>query len=232
MMRAAAAIFRPLSAGVQCYVDDPVFALAGRVEVREIHLALVLLFWTALHFELSWAKASRGSEVDWIGARLAYMHEAGRVVGVTVTISPDKVAEVGRALGELAADPFCDRKAVKEFAGLCSWVGSIVPAVRPYARMVWAAACAPPSGQETAGRIAKARIQLVIIWMRALLDDAVLAIPRTFWVDDAGEDPMIVFDASLTGGGAFLETSDASVVTVRYFVAEWTLEDATALQAK
>ena len=36
----------------------------------------------------------------------------------------------------------------------------------------------------------------------------------------------------MTGGGAFLETSDASVVTVRYFVAEWTLEDATALQAK
>ncbi|CAK0822630.1 unnamed protein product, partial [Prorocentrum cordatum] len=191
-----------------CFVDDPIFALAGRAEVRDVHLALVLMLWAALYFEFSWAKASRGSE-------------AGHVVGVTVAVSPDKVAKVGRALGELAADAFCDRKAVEEFDGLCSWVGSIAPAVRPLARMVWAAACAPPSGRKTAGRVAKARIKLVIIWVRALLDDAVLAISRTFWVGGAGEGPM-----------SFLETGDASAAAVCYSVTNWTLEDATAPQAK
>ncbi|CAK0839052.1 unnamed protein product [Prorocentrum cordatum] len=184
LIRAAAAILRPLSAGVQCYGDDPIFALLD-------------------------VPMCASSEVDWIGARLAYMHEAGRVVGVTVTISPDKVAKVGRALDELAADTFCDRKAVEEFAGLCSWVGSIVQTVRPFARMVWAAACAPPGGHETSGQVAK-----------------------EFFVDDAGEGPTIVFDASFTGGEAFLEPSGASAANIRYFVAEWTPEDATALQAR
>ncbi|CAK0859451.1 unnamed protein product, partial [Prorocentrum cordatum] len=211
LMRAAAAILRPLSAGVQCCVDDPIFALVGRADVREAHLALVPLFWAALHFELPWA---------------------GGVVGVTVAISPGRVAKVGLALDELAADALCDRKAVEEFAGLCSWVGSIAPAVRPFARMVWAAACALPGGLKTSGRVAKERIKLVISWMRAPLEDSALATPRSFFVGDAGEGPTIVFDASLIGGGAFLEPSGASAATIRCFVAEWAPEDATALQAR
>eukprot|EP00959_Pyramimonas_sp_CCMP1952_P101518 2123772-Pyramimonas_sp.AAC.1 len=74
--------------------------------------------------------------------------------------------------------------------------------------MLWAAACARPRGRESAKGIARARISVALRWMRALLDDSVLAVPRMFWVGDLGEGPTIAFDASLTGGGAYLETGN------------------------
>ena len=40
---------------------------------------------------------------------------------------------------------FFDRKKLKEFAGLCLWVGSVVPIVKLLMQVLWAAAWAPPS---------------------------------------------------------------------------------------
>ena len=95
------------------------------------------------------AKASRDSRIDWIGARFAYVQVDGTISGVNVTITSEKVKNLGDRANEMLATQFTNRNKAKEFAGLVAWIASVVKAMRPYSRIVWAAALAKPAGKET-----------------------------------------------------------------------------------
>ena len=53
---------------MQTYVDDPAMALRGSKTQRDESIATVILLWSSLGFDLSYAKASRGRAVSWIGS--------------------------------------------------------------------------------------------------------------------------------------------------------------------
>ena len=110
---------------------------------------------------------------------------------------------------ELKVDKFLnkyvvDRGAIRELAGLCSWIASIVPVLKPYTQMLWAAACAPPAEGESSVFLARARVSLPLRWLRAFAEEGLIRQPRRFPVVCPTEGPVIAFDASLSGGGAVI----------------------------
>ena len=90
LMRASAAISRISRMTLQCYVDNPIQAFIGTQRERDTTFGVLVLFWLSLGFRLSWQKGARGNHVDWIGARIEFEREEGRVVAVMVTIRREK----------------------------------------------------------------------------------------------------------------------------------------------
>ena len=87
--------------------------------------------------------------MEWIGAVYAYYCHTGCDQGVDVTIGPDKITNMEERAQELLQHTVVERSKVSEYAGFTSWIGSVVKAIRPYSRMLWAAAMARPAGPET-----------------------------------------------------------------------------------
>ena len=68
------------------------------------------------------------------------------IIGVEVDISPDKRLKLADLVSGFLMLQFLDRATLKEVAGLVSWVASVVPAMKPFCAVLWAAATAKPAG--------------------------------------------------------------------------------------
>ena len=229
LMRIAAACVERDRTGLQCYVDDPLAVVRGDLATRNKQLLFIVVLWVALGFELSWAKGARGIEVDWIGAHLAFVFTNNAVTHVTATVNKDKVAELSYTVNDFLGQSRLDRRALKRFAGLATWVGSIIPAMKPYCSMLWAAATAPPAGAETNTEVSAARVRLPLQWIAALAADGFLGVARRFPLHPPGNGPVVAFDASLAGGGATLTLPNGRVY---YFALTWTPADHRLLNAR
>ena len=70
----------------QCFVDDPILVVAGRsAQERSRIFCLYLLAWTALGFQISWAKAQRGTQVTWIGFGIRLIGASLRDIQIFMT---------------------------------------------------------------------------------------------------------------------------------------------------
>ena len=132
LMRITAAMLDPTKAGHQCYVDDPFGAHGGDVVSQDITLAAVILLWQVLGLEMSWDKGMRGDSVDWLGALIQIVRVNGRPFGVEVSISMEKAKQLLETSRHLLSHRRIARKELRRFAGLCSWMASIIPALRPF----------------------------------------------------------------------------------------------------
>ena len=225
LMRCTAGALEDRRAALQCYVDDP-FMVLRHLLGQDGDLRLIVLLWASLGFKLSWAKGAKGHSVDWIGAKLQFVFAQGRVVAVEVSINGDRAATLQLTVAALLREQHVDRREVKTFAGLCSWVGSIIPAMRPYTQMLWAAACAAPSGSEARGRLCAARIELLLKWIASFAAAGMIRVTRRFPLDPPEVGPVITFDASLSGGGATLQVGDGPTW---WLATRWTDADRRAL---
>ena len=52
---------------LQLYIDDPCLTLRGTPAQCDRYVAIVVLFWLCLGWDLSHHKGQYGAEVDWIG---------------------------------------------------------------------------------------------------------------------------------------------------------------------
>ena len=125
------------------------------------------LLWGALNLKLAWAKAGKCDKVDWIGAEYAYRKDKGEVTGVDVATTAEKEAKLLKKVETFLDDAWAERTEVKMFAGLVALVASVVKAMHPYSRMIWAAAMSRPAGQETWTWIHSQRVRLPLIWLVA-----------------------------------------------------------------
>ena len=191
-----------------CYVDDTLLFIKGtKTERREMLMAVILL-WRALGLKLAWRKAEYGRQVRWIGAQVEVdTHQ--RILYVTVP---------AEKLRQLQAD--CNKwihgtgmiheKELRAFAGRGSWLGGLLPQVRPFYRQIWGALAAPR--QE--GRrhlIFKKQIITALYWLMTLADKHVEGLTRKIFADDQNlYGVTIISDASPWGGGALLWPSWAS----------------------
>ena len=147
----------------------------------------------------------------------------GIAVGVEITIAADKKVKLREQVQAFGKATLIARKALKEFAGLVAWVASVVPVMRPFSAMLWAAAVASPRGQETPTMVHFRRVLLPLRWLLAFANEEYLDAPRRFMHREPPLGPRITFDASLTGGGAFLELPvDGVLVVQEYFTCKWT----------
>ena len=116
-----------------------------------------------------------------------------KIAGVEPTRSPEN----RQAVVEFQALQFADRKELRAFAGLCSWIASVVPIMKSFVAMVWAAATSKPAGQETARWVAIRRVRLPLAWLHAFaIDSDSLAGPRLFPVNRDPIGPCLVFDVA------------------------------------
>lgn len=227
LMRCTASALDSSRAALQCYVDDP-FMVFRHPAGQDDDLRLVVLLWASWGFKLSWAKGAKGHCVDWIGAKLQFVFAGSRVIAVEVSINDDKATSLLLTAGAFLREQRIERREVKKFAGLCSWVGSIIPAMRPYTQMLWAAACAAPSGSETRDRLCTARVGLPLRWISSFAAEGMVQVTRRFPLDPPEVGPVITFDASLTGGGATLQVGDGPTL---WLATRWTDADRRVLAA-
>ena len=140
------------------------------------------------------------------------------VTAVSVTIKPEKSREVSNVAEEFLKCKLVDRHDLRQFAGLCSWVGSVTSTTKPYSQMLWAAASSRPAAGESEDWVARARIRLPLRWLRAFALDEMASVARLFPVVPSFQTVVLAFDASLSGG-ATLTTAGG---TMSYTATQWT----------
>ena len=118
---------------------------------------------------------------------------------ICLTIPADKLATlVKHARESLSAKGVALRKLVRSFAGLGEWVAGVVPQLKPFMTMVWAAL-------NTEGRdnqlIFVQQITRPLNWVITLVGDNPQHFVRTIHIDPPVEQNIISVDASPWGGG-------------------------------
>ena len=173
LMRASAATTPVDRLGLQCYVDDPFLVARGTKKGRTIEVGCFLLLWRALNCCLTWNKGALGQCIEWIGGslRLNVVRSNENGDAVIVSIGEAKLIKVQKIATALQDESMVDRTRVKEFAGLCSWIGSIVPNVKPFTQMLRAAASAKPSVNESQHKMSSSRVRLPLQWLHAMARD-------------------------------------------------------------
>ena len=110
LMRLIAAMLFDAPARLQCFVDDPLAAVAGTLEVRRVIMWRMVVLWRALGFELSWHKGQRGSTVDWIGAQFGPWRTPSGRCGMRVTIPAEKILKIRQLVDQISWAPRWWRK--------------------------------------------------------------------------------------------------------------------------
>ena len=87
---------------LNCFVDDPCFALRDLEQTRDRMVALIVLVWRSLQLPLAFRKGCLGATVDWIGSRMACSSSGpernhDQIVSVTIK---DEILQDGRQLTE------------------------------------------------------------------------------------------------------------------------------------
>ena len=231
VMRATAAMSRVPTATYQCFVDDPFFCIGGTRLIRRRALAKTLLLWEALGLKLAWKKGSLGDLAEWIGAVIALVRNTGgTVTHVSVTIAEDKADKIISIVIAFLSQALVRRKEVKEFAGLATWAASVIPPLRPFVQMIWAAASAWPAKGESPLLLHVKRIRQPLEWIQEFGAARFLQLPRSFPVQASTSKVVIGFDASTSGGGAWI-APDLHADPTYWWTTEWSEEDEKTLDA-
>ena len=108
-------------------------------------------------------------------------------------------------------------------------MSTVVPVMRPFIQMLWAAVTSQPAGKEKTfknGRwISRARIQTPLTWLKAFSKLRLTSLPRLFLAAEPLYSPTVAFDASTTGGGAWLLCDGTAENPERYLAVTWTADD-------
>jgi len=159
--RILASIFDENEFRCEIYVDDPLMAVAGTAPRRQKLLTMALLTLDVLNFPLAWEKGIRGSTVVWIGAQLSATRE-----GIQVTIPQDKLDDLSHQTSEFRKQTVAYRNAVRSYCGKLSFVAGMVPVLRPFLSMLWAALSSKSRLPSTL--VHCRRFHVALDWLRAL----------------------------------------------------------------
>ena len=223
--RATQSIFERARVRTQIYVDDPVLVVRGYGDARRWYLARAILLWAALGARLALKKASRGTKVTWIGAQYEVLQQ-----GIKVGIDQQRVAKLQEAMASVSAGKGLVN--LRSLTGELSWVAGLVPKIRPWVTMLWAA-CHAADLQHLAASQGRSKAKqrprnmvftnmvaqpLELEWLTAFLQGCHGGVERVRWVSDRASRPNLLIraDASTTGMGGVLFGS------AREPVAYWT----------
>ena len=210
--RAAQALHPPDHHRLQIYVDDPAGAIRGTQAQRDRILSKTLALWAAFGARIALHKASRGRQIKWIGAEYTIVHG-----GVQIAVDADRIRKLQQTV-ENALNQQGMVSGMRSVAGELSWVAGLIPTIRPFVNMIWAAVYSMEgqSARVTAGN-SRARmrptgmvfskaIRLPMIWMKKFLQGQHGGLCRTRWLSDRHAQPQWIIrtDASTSGMGGIL----------------------------
>ena len=205
--RVAAAVIRitqstyPAGRGrLSCFVDDPLLSVRGDRQTRDILIVQTLALLLALRTKFSWGKASRGIKVQWIGACVEI--GPGKVV---VTIPAEKIEAIEKTIeAMLTGKGMVYRADVRRLAGKCSWIGGLLPQLKPFVRSLWGA-ISKEGPRKQANLIFVKQIRPALVWLRRFAAGCHGGLVREHWLCARyAEGVVIQTDASLWGGGSHL----------------------------
>ena len=184
----------------ECFVDDTVLALRGKPSTRRRSLFMVLLLWQILGLKLAWRKLERGRVVRWIGAEIHLKPEEKIII---ITVPEEKITQMKDTCKQfLSGKGMVEEKLVRAFAGRGSWLGGLLPQVRPFYKQVWRALAAPRKVNKTNFIFVK-QFRPALLWLLALAEQNQHGLSRTIYAEDRGRwGPTLLCDASPWGGGA------------------------------
>ena len=228
LTRAAQAMHHRDKHRAETYVDDPLLVVRGNEQERARRLLITLVFWSALGARLALHKLHRGTVVPWIGAELQ-ITKGGVRVQLDKARTESLLAKVEEALGGRGLV-----KGLRSLAGELSWVAGLVPQVRPWVTMLWAAVTtmlspAPPgTRQRPRGTVFMPMVERPLLWIRSFLRGERGGISRHHALRPLKQVQFHVrTDASTTGFGGILLSQEG--VPLRYWHAELPPEVLSAL---
>ena len=185
---------------MEIYVDDPLCAACGSHEVRNRLFTKALLLLCAMGFPLAWSKASIGASIVWIGAELSHTDAS-----VTVAAPETKLQELGDKTASLRKErAIISSRHLRSFCGLVSFFAGMVPIMRPFLAMLWAALAAKSRLKRAV--ICKKQVCIALDWLAALARIRPQGLSRTFptHVVVAPEGDYFATDACPWGMGGVL----------------------------
>ena len=157
---------------------------------------LVTLLWRVLGFKLAWKKGHAGTAVPWVGVALTVDSNEGVVVVSLPAEKRKEALEDVRAL--LAQRPKVRRRDLRTTTGRLEWAAGLLPQLRPFAQMLWAALTSEGAGST---HVFLRQIALALQWFAAFLDEGSGLITRRIRADAPNTRHIVSFDASVFGGG-------------------------------
>ena len=165
----------------ECFVDDTVLTLRGCAATRRRSLFMVLLFWQVLGLKLAWRKLERGRVVRWIGAEIQVQAEKKVII---VTVPEDKLTQLKDTCKQfLSGKGMIEEKLVRAFAGRGSWLGGLLPQVRPFYKQVWGALAAPRKGDK-AHLVYVKQFRPALVWLLSLAESNQNGLSRKIYAED------------------------------------------------
>eukprot|EP00435_Cladocopium_sp_Y103_P060710 s216_g22.t1 len=231
--RATQAVQRPETFRLQVYVDDPVAAVCGSRTDRTWLIARTMALWAALGARVALHKAGIGRCIKWIGA--TYEVIAG---GVRVAVDKERIEKL-RTTVQAGLQSSNLVQGVRSLAGELSWVAGIVPTIRPFVNMLWAAVYGMDAQQERAktgaskararpeGAVFAKTIRTPLQWLAKFLEGQHGGLSRTRLLVDRWARPQWIIrtDASTTGlGGILLDARNQPVRWLATPIPGWALE--------
>ena len=186
----------------ECFVDDTILILRGKASEMQTTLRVVILLWRTLGLQLAWRKVEKGLLVSWIGAQIELVPKLQQI---TVSIPQEKVKQLQETCSEiLNGRGMVDAKTLRTFAGRGSWMGGLLPQLRPFYRQFWGALAAP--GHDKKKELVYVRqVEPSVKWLMELAKANNHGFSRTVCVAERGYwGPTMAADASPWGGGALL----------------------------
>ena len=206
--RSTAAILGADPVRRQVYVDDPIYAAAGRPREAARFLAVALLWARVAGLPLSGKKKECGNTLRWIGAQVTVEADA-----VTISIPEDNGLELVTTTRSLLSSNVCGARKLRSFVGLFSFYAGLIPFLRPFLSGIWAVLPHHSEGvTRRSGLIHTKRIRTPLLWLHAFFSSLVENLIRRYpFVGRSVHRYTIVTDASPWGIGGVLYVKSAAV---------------------
>ena len=214
---------------LQLYVDDPILGIRGTEDERNRRMAMTILFWEVVGVRLAYKKASRGTEVVWIGAKLSIHDQANKEARVEIRAKEEIVQEVRDMTNKHQQTNVVPKKELQVYVGKLNHMAGIIDILRPFLADLYGVI--HDSGVSMAPRncVWTKQWKHVATWMQAFLDGEANSLYREYRVTSyfgTGMSMEIVTDASPWGLGGYLVVA-GNLLT--YFTSPLTEDDAEML---
>ena len=162
IMRLCQGLIDPTVLNLMCYVDDPVAAIRGTPEERQVHAATLILVWEALGCAMAYRKGQLDDTVTWIGGALTTEAE-----GVRAKVKADIVSDICLELDRMLNLNIIPLKELHSLIGKLGHCASLLIIMKPFLDPLWAALYDTTSSSAPTNTIWTKQIVRSLRWFRA-----------------------------------------------------------------
>jgi hypothetical protein len=195
-------LFTSSQVNLMCFVDDPIAALRGTALERRTFVAMIILVWEALDFQLAYHKGQLSKVVTWIGGTLTC-----EATGVRAKVKDAIIDDVKSDLLRLLPTNLISHKDLHSLVGKLAHCAGLLIIMRPFLQPLWAALYADGPTGAPSNTIWIKQILGTLQWLNAFFNGSVGGVERFFRLDAflrRGPTVEIGTDASPWGMGGWL----------------------------